>query len=107
MEVVQKVKGFYKDHENEIKVVACLAGTAVGVALLRKHFRKGFIDIRGKRALSWVQSARFMNYDEAKQILEANINGEEHFAILKEACSNTYSLLSISDNVVIPFVKGE
>ena len=107
--MLEKTKSFVKDHQKEIVLTGCaVAGVVTGV-ILCKRFDKKMVDMGktlvGKRWISWTQDGNgFMNLERVKEILDANANNSEPFAILREVQKgqDAYICLMLSENVIFP-----
>ena len=108
----EKTKRFVKDHKYEIIAGATIAaaGIAVGMAI-GKNANKDLVELglcyQGKNSISWVPNANagFMDLERVKTVLDANADNTSCFVIFREGLkSEDYTLIMMSDDVVIPEV---
>ena len=83
----EKIKKVWAEHKTEIIISTVVIGGIVGV-LVGKKWKlvkaKDFIDLTGKKVISWKPGNGVMTLDEVKTILDANINTSAPFAIFRE-----------------------
>jgi len=110
--MLEKTKSFVKDHQKEIVITGCVVAGIVTGVILRKRFDKELVDMGktlvGKRWITWVpENNGFMNSERVKEVLDANANNSEMFAIVRgyreiQECKDAYTCLLLSDNVIMP-----
>lgn len=107
MNMLEEKRSFVKDHKKEILFAGCITGAVVAGVLIGKRIDKKWIDLgkkcAGKHVIGWVPIDSFMNLERVKEILDANMNNPEPFAIFKEGPNpDGYICIMLSDNVIIP-----
>jgi preprotein translocase subunit SecF len=84
-----KTVEFCKKYKKELVLTGLVIGGAVIGALITKRLvTKNLIDLKGKSMISWTDNDNgFMNLEKVKEILDANANNSEAYAIFREGPS--------------------
>ena len=96
-----------KDHQKEIVITGCVVAGIITGVIIRKRFDKKWVDFakgfNGKSMISWTWKNSFIDLERVKEILDANVNNSESFAIFREGPDpNAYVCVLLSDDVIIP-----